>query len=145
MTTLPNIITGALGLPVVSRDGRTIKVHIPITMRMQGGRKHVVTPADAAPWIHRVARTDNTLVKAVVRAHRWRDMLEAGRYATVRDLAKAEGINETYLGRVLRLTLLAPRTIEDILQGRQPSTLGIEELLKPIPVEWDRQCSRAER
>jgi len=39
---------------------------------------------------------------------RWRDMLESGDYATVRDLAKAEAINESYLGRVLRLTLLSP-------------------------------------
>jgi hypothetical protein len=145
MTTLQNLITGPLGPPIVSRDGRTIKVHIPITMRLQGGRKQVVTPTDAAPWIPRVARTDNTLVKAVVRAHRWRDMLEAGRYATVRDLAKAEGINESYLGRVLRLTLLAPRTIEDILQGTQPAALELDQLLKPNPVEWDRQYPRAER
>jgi hypothetical protein len=34
-------------------------------------------------------------VKAIVRAHRWRDMLQSGDYATVRDLAKAEAINES--------------------------------------------------
>ena len=144
MTTVQNMITGPMGSAVLSRDGLTIRVHIPITMRLQGGRKQVVTPANAAPWIPRASRIDNTLVKAVVRAHRWRDMLEAGRYTTVRDLAKAEGINESYLGRVLRLTLLAPRTVEDILQGRQPAALELEQLLKPIPVEWDRQCPRAE-
>ena len=43
-------------------------------------------------------------------------MLEFGAYATVRDLAKAENINESYLGRVLRLTLLAPTIIEAILK-----------------------------
>lgn len=142
--TLQNLITGPLGPPVVSRDGRTIKVHIPITMRLQGGRKQVVSPPDAAPWTPRTSRIDNTLVKAVIRAHRWRDMLEAGRYTTVRDLAKAEGINESYLGRVLRLTLLAPRIVEDILQGRQLAALDLRQLLKPIPVEWGRQCPRAE-
>jgi hypothetical protein len=39
-------------------------------------------------------------------------MLESGRHATVCDLAKAEVINESYLGRVLRLTLLSPSIIE---------------------------------
>jgi hypothetical protein len=78
-------------------------------------------------------------VKAIVRAHRWRDMLESGDYATVRDLAKAEVINESYLGRVLRLTLLAPEIIETILQGRQPATLELDDLLQQFPVEWDRQ------
>lgn len=57
-----------------------------------------------------------------MRAHRWRDMLESGGYATVRDLAKAETMNESYLGRVLRLTLLAPKIVETILEGRQPPT-----------------------
>jgi hypothetical protein len=120
-------------------DGRTITVHIPITLRHQGGRKQVVTPADATPWISTPRRVDNTLVKAIVRAHRWRDMLESGRYATVRDLAKAESINESYLGRILRLTLLSPTIIEGILEGRQPLTLELDDLLKQFTVEWDKQ------
>ena len=69
-------------------------VHIPITLRHQGGRKLVVTRAGATPWVPTSSRVDNTIVKAIVRAHRWRDMLESGRHATVRDLAKAEAINE---------------------------------------------------
>jgi hypothetical protein len=49
-------------------------------------------------------------------------MLEAGDYATVRDLAKSEAINESYLGRVLRLTLLAPRSSKIFLkENRRPS------------------------
>lgn len=51
---------------------------------------YVVTPAGATPWIPTPPRVDNTLVRAIVRAHRWRDMLESGDYTTVRDLAKAE-------------------------------------------------------
>jgi hypothetical protein len=82
------------------------------------------------------SRIDNTLVKAIVRAHRWRDMLESGDYATARDLAKAENINESYLGRVLRLTLLAPKIVENILEGKQPASLELEGLLKKFPIEW---------
>jgi len=83
-------------------------VRIPITLRHQGGRKQMVTPAGAAPWIPTPSRVDNTIVKAILRAFRWRDLLESRRYATVRDLAKAESINESYLGRVLRLTSSRP-------------------------------------
>src|SRR6202040_133199 len=116
-------------------------VHIPITLRRQGGRKQVVTPAGATPWITTRSRVDNTIVKAIVRAHRWRDMLESGRHATVRDLAKAEAINESYLGRVLRLTLLAPKIVEAILEGKQPASLEFDDLLKQFPVEWDKQLA----
>ena len=51
---------------------------------------------------------------------------ESGDYATVHDLAKAENINESYLGRVLRLTLLAPKIVEAILKGKQPASLDLE-------------------
>src|SRR5712672_2268822 len=96
MTGTATMRVGQFGRPTLSKDGRTITVHIPITLRHQGGRKQVVTPAGATPWIPAPSRVDNTMVKAVVRAHRWRDMLESGDYATVRDLAKAEAINESF-------------------------------------------------
>jgi hypothetical protein len=139
MTGTPNMQVGQFGRPILSKDGRSITVHIPITLRHQGGRKQVVTPAGAAPWIPIRSRVDNTMVKAIVRAHRWRDMLESGDYATVRDLAKAEAINESYLGRVLRLTLLSPTLIEAILEGRQPANLELDDLLQQFPIDWDQQ------
>jgi hypothetical protein len=139
MTGTATMQVGQFGRPILSKDGRTITVHIPITLRYQGGRKQVVTPAGATPWIPTLPRIDNALVKAIVRAYRWRDMLESGDYATVRDLAKAEAINESYLGRVLRLTLLAPSTVEAILEGKQWATLELDDLLKRFPIEWEAQ------
>jgi hypothetical protein len=139
MTGTATTHAGQLARPTLSKDGRTMTVHIPITLRYQGGRKQVVTPAGATPWIPTPSRVDNTIVKAIVRAHRWREMLESGRYATVRDLAKAEAINESYLGRILRLTLLSPSIIEAILEGRQSATLELDDLLKQFPIEWNEQ------
>jgi hypothetical protein len=139
MTSTATMRVGQFGRPTLSKDGRTMTVHIPITLRHQGGRKQVMTPAGSAPWIPTSARVDNTLVKALVRAHRWRDMLESGKYDTVRDLAKAEAINESYLGRILRLTLLSPRIIEAILEGRQPPTFELDNLLQQLPIEWEKQ------
>lgn len=142
MTAQQNLIVGKSRRPTLSRDGRTISVHIPITIRQHGGRKQVVTPADAAPWVPRAARIDTTLVKAVVRAHRWRDMLESGRYVTVRDLANAESINESYLSRVLRLTLLAPTIIQQILEGNQSADLELDDLLRPMSLNWIQQSNK---
>lgn len=138
-----SITTGKIGRPVLSCDGRTMVVRIPISFRRQGGRKQVVTPTDAAPWTS-PPRVDSAMVKAIVRARRWQDMLESGRYGTMRDLAKAEKINEAYLGRVLRLTLLSPRITEAILSGRQPHQIELATLLKPFPIEWDTQSAHFE-
>jgi hypothetical protein len=130
MTNTATMRAGQFGRPTLSKDGRTMTVRIPITLRHQGGQKRVVTPPGATPWIPTPSRVDNTIVKAIVRAHRWREMLESGRYATLRDLAKAEAINESYLGRILRLTLLSPTVVEAILEGRQPAALELDDLLK---------------
>jgi hypothetical protein len=47
-------------------------------------------------------------------------MIETGRHATVAELASAEKINPSYVGRVLRLTLLSPTMVEAMLAGQQP-------------------------
>jgi hypothetical protein len=135
------LTTRRLSRPKLSSDGRTMVITIPIDFRRQGGRKKVVTPSNAAAWAPSASRIDSTLVKALVRAHRWRNLLESNRYATVRELAKAEKINESYLCRVLRLTLLSPALTEAILNGSQSEGLELARLLKSIPVEWDKQAA----
>jgi hypothetical protein len=79
------------------------------------------------------------MVKALARAFRWKRMLENGRYASISEIAAAEKIDRGFVGSILRLTLLAPDIIEAILDGRQPAGLGLSALLKPFPLEWERQ------
>jgi hypothetical protein len=128
----------------ISRDGRTATVTIPVTFRQRGGRKQILTPPGATPWSP-AARTDTALVKAIVRAYRWRQMLESGEYNCSAELAGAEKVNASYLSRILRLTLLAPDIIEAILSGSQPSTLQLDDLLKPLPAAWSQQHSKLAR
>jgi len=68
-------------------------------------------------------------------------MLESGEYSSAAELAKAEKVNDSYLSHVLRLTLLAPEIVEAIVAGRQPSTLQADDLLKPLPLDWQQQRS----
>lgn len=122
----------------------SITVRVPLTIRKRGGRKVVISPeGTVVPCAPRQATTtaDPALVKALARAFRWRRMLEDGRYATVSDIARAEKLERTYVGDILRLTLLAPRVVETIIEGRQPAELTLSGLLKPLPIEWDAQVS----
>ena len=118
--------------------GRTLTIRVPLTLRKRGGRKQVVAP-EGASWGAPRPRVDNTMVKAIARAHRWKRLLESGRFASVTELAEAEKINQSYLCRVLRLTLLAPDIVEAILDGRQPAKLQMDALLKPMPLDWAAQ------
>lgn len=123
-------------------DELAITVHIPMTFRKQGGRKLVVTP-DGADWTPR-PRVDNALVKALARAFRWRKMLDEGVYATIEDLAAAKRVALSYASAILRLTLLAPEIVEEILDGRQRADLQLDHLLAGFPLEWRRQFDSVE-
>ena len=117
----------------------TITVRVPITIRRRGERTLVIAPDVAPNWGPPRARIDNTLIKALARAHRWKRMLTEGRYATISELAAAEKLDRGYLGRNLMLTLLAPDIVEAILDGRQPAELGVFVLRQGFPVEWREQ------
>lgn len=125
--------------PRVSPDGRMVVVSIPVSFRQSGGRKQIVVPAGTLEWRPRALRIDSSLVGAIARAHRWRHMIETQRYASAAELSRQEGVNESYVCRLLRLTLLAPDIVQAILDGRQPSTLEIKQLTKPMPTIWAEQ------
>ena len=118
-----------------------LTVRVPLAVRKQrGGRKLMIAPASTTN--RGASAGDTTLMKAVARAFRWRRMMEAGRFATINELAAAEKINSSYVSRLVRLTLLAPGLVETILDGRQPEGMTLPGLMKPFPVEWEQQRGR---
>jgi hypothetical protein len=84
-------------------------------------------------------RREDTLVKALVRAHRWRRRIESGQAKSITDLAEQEGVTDAYICRLLPLTCLAPDIAEAILDGRQPKGLRLAEVLGNGPVAWEEQ------
>jgi hypothetical protein len=123
----------------ISRDGSTLTVSIPLTFRKRGGRKLVIVPQGVDQWAPPRPRVDNAMVKAIGRAFRWRKLLETGTHTTVAEIAAVEKINASYVGRILRLTLLSPEIVEAILDGRQLADLQLEDLLRRFPVGWREQ------
>ena len=113
----------------------TVTLHVPFRVVKRGGRKEMQMPEGAT----QPRRTDNTLVKALARAFRWKRMLESGEFTTIAELAEREGIAPSYMTRVLRLTLLAPDIVEAILDGQQGPELTLAQVLEPFPVTWPEQ------
>jgi hypothetical protein len=57
-------------------------------------------------------------------------------------IAHAERINDSYVSRMLRLTLLGPDIIEAVLDGRHSAKVTLHTVTKRIAVEWSAQrCS----
>jgi hypothetical protein len=75
-------------------------------------------------------------VKALARAHRWKRMIESGRFTSLTELAAAEKINRSYLCRILRLTLLAPDVVGAILDGQ---AVQLAEVMGAVSEQWHQQ------
>ena len=100
-----------------------------------------MTPEGVSGTTTTRTRADPAMVKALARAFRWKRLLEAGRYSSISEIAAAETIDRGYVGSILRLTLLAPNIVEAIMDGRQPTDLGLSTLLEPFPLNWvDQQA-----
>jgi hypothetical protein len=68
-------------------------------------------------------------------------MIEDAEYSSITELAKTEGVNQSYACRMLRLTLLAPSIVTMILDGRHPPDVILGEFMRPLPVRWDEQLA----
>ena len=66
-------------------------------------------------------------------------MLETGKYASISEIGTVEKIDRSYVGAILRLTLLAADIVEAVMNGRQPPDLAPPRLLDPFPMEWGLQ------
>jgi DNA invertase Pin-like site-specific DNA recombinase len=86
-------------------------------------------------------RLDPALIKAIVNAHRWFEMLRDQAVHSITELAEREGVQRSYASRILPLAFLAPEITEAILDGRQPVDLSLDRLLAvmPLPLAWDMQ------
>ena len=82
---------------------------------------------------------DETIIKAVARAHTWAEEWKAG--ASLSDIANKVGWTTSPLRQRLKLAFLSPAIVQAILDGRQPADLSLEKLLRTdIPLDWDRQA-----
>ena len=113
----------------------TITIYVPFRVVKRGGRKEMVLPEGAA----QARMPDNTLVKALARAFRWKRMLESGEFASISELAEKEGIAFTYMARLMRLSLLSPELVDAVMDGHQPANITLANLMDPFPADWKEQ------
>ncbi len=136
------------GAPVTQKlptpaGGVKLETFVPWTLVKRGLKKQVITPLDAPQEFlseatrereARSAAQDTALMRALGLAHHWQRLLDEGRAASVADIAQAEGVDESYVRRLLRLTLLAPEVIEHLLATPGVTLEGV--MRRSWPVAW---------
>ena len=70
------------------------------------------------------------MMRALVRAHRWRRRIESGKAKSTTDLAAQQDVTDAYVCRLLPLTCLAPSVVAAIRDGSQTKGLKLAGLLR---------------
>jgi hypothetical protein len=122
----------------LAAEGDCLVVRVPLRIRRRRGRREILAPAGLEEATPAQQSANRGLAVMVARAHRWRELLETGQYTTIRALAADLGVDNSYVARILRLTLLAPDLVEAILEGTEPDGLSLEKLYR-APIDWGEQ------
>ena len=136
-------LLGATRVPVVLsaafREDHAVVVRIPVNFRRRNGRQMVLTCGGEERPAKPDRQVNSAPVSAVAKAYRWQEQLESGQYASLEELAAANGVDRTYVSRILRLTSLSPEIVEAILDGNEPKGISLAKLRKKLPLIWSEQ------
>jgi hypothetical protein len=126
---------------IEASDGR-LTLSIPIQIKRRSGRKLVTLPngetAKARPW----DTAATPLQLALARGHRWLAMLESGEAKSLKEIAATEGIDNSYVSRMVNLTTLAPDIVAAILDDAMPNHITLFDLAVDPPALWEEQRDR---
>lgn len=126
--------------------GVQLETFVPWTLVKRGIKMKIITPLDALQEFMEEARRerqaresaqDTALLRALGLAYHWQRLLDEQRVGSVAEIAVAEEINVTQVRRLMRLTLLAPAVVEQLLGT---SGTALEQLMRcPCPTAWKDQ------
>ncbi len=125
----------AIALKSLRDEAITLNVEVRFR-RAHGELRLLIGNLDAN---NRSASPSAALIKAVARAHVWREHLIAGTATTLADIARRADVTPRYVRELFNLAYLSPRIVEMILAGRQPPELTLDELTANVPIDWRQQ------
>ena len=109
-----------------------VLVSIPIILRESAGRKRIITDEK------KFKADEDPIVLNIARGFYWQEMIDNGKITNIRELAKIMNVNESYVGRTIRLTMLSPEIIHRAIRGTLPPDISLAKLYK-LPDRWDEQ------
>ena len=130
---------------VASSGGTAAQTHtisLPIQFKRRAGRREIILPAEGK---QASAPPNQVFLLTLARAFRWKDLLESGKFPTVAALAEAVGLERSYVGKLLNLTLLSPKIVEAVVAGDEPDGLAVGKFRQGVHAAWEEQPVPAPR
>jgi DNA invertase Pin-like site-specific DNA recombinase len=127
-----------LGLPEsLTCTETTVDLQLPLRLHRTAHELRLIIPSNGTP--EEAAKRDESLVRFIARGRYWYRKITSGEVPSIQAIAKAEGVTERYVARVLRGSLMSPALMQKILDGRQPMSLIGRSLLDAPDTHWKRQ------
>jgi hypothetical protein len=82
---------------------------------------------------------DPDVLRAIARAWSWRRRLESGEASTILDIARAEGVTDRFVSRMIRLAWLSPAVLEKLVLDRCSPAVSIKDLIAAADLPWGEQ------
>jgi len=137
---MSEILIDRTGQPgaIAASDG-SLTVTVPIRIKRRGLRKAVTLP-DGDSLHHRPWDLSPTpLQLALARGHRWLAMLESGEVGSMKEIARRERVDDSYVSRMVNLTTLAPDIVTAILDETLPPEVTLFGLAAGTALMWEEQ------
>jgi len=130
---MPRRAEGRLtGQPVTTEipqpaGGVKLVTFIPWTLVKRGVKKEIITPIEtpeafiveaAEERQRKTAEQHSPVVRALGFAYYWQSLLDEGKFASLTEIARAEGIDRAYVTRVFKLTRVSPVIVERGIAGK---------------------------
>lgn len=114
-------------------DGEKNEILYRVCLRRKRGSLKIFAPEKYKP------DENNPLYIALIKAFTWQEKMKKDNIF-IDELAKQEGLSREYVGKVMRMTFLAPDIITAIVDGVYPKTLSLKKILESeIPILWTQQ------
>ncbi len=140
---MTEILIDRTGQPeVITASDGSLTVTVPICIKRRGSCKVVTLPdgvgLQSSPW-------DNTpLQLALARGQRWLALLESGEEKSMKEIARREGVDDSYVSRMVNLTTLAPDIVAAIFDETLPAQVTLFDLAAGTPLLWEEQGEGSE-
>jgi hypothetical protein len=140
---MTEILIDQTGQPeVITASDGSLTVTVPIRIKRRGLRKVVTLPdgdrVQPRPWDD----TPTPLQLALARGHRWLALLESGEAKSMKEIARREGVDDSYVSRMVNLTTLAPDIVAAILDETLPEEVTLFDVAAGTPLVWEEQWGR---
>ena len=91
---------------------------------------------------HQVRRSaDPRMVRLLSKAHTWFNLITSGKAKSIGEISVQENLSRPHVSKIITLAFMAPDLVRAILDGKQPTELTANKLMRrlPLPIDWREQ------